>query len=276
MQNPKNSARLPRILGRCTFVASVIVGLFSLMLLWLHFKKNNHYEVIIEFAKTAKLITPETKVWYDGVQVGQVARVESHLHIVEVVVAIQPPDRVIPRDVEIEATQSALIGEISIVISPEQNLGQGIVKKKVTTMPLSRNCDPTMILCHRSRTHGILRLEPKELCSAKFWKEHPHEWVKFSPNDNFDAVFGVDLFQPDITLWQVLSKEGNHENEVIARAAVTVLLNATHPDIYYHLEVKDVLELMKLFKQQPIQSRKDMAKFVAEELKAFSDKCPVQ
>jgi hypothetical protein len=49
--------------------------------------------------------------------------------------------------------------------------------------------------------------------------------VNYDPDDDFDTVFGVDFFSPDITLEDALNLGGGGVN-ALARHAVAALLNA--------------------------------------------------
>ena len=55
-----------------------------------------------------------------------------------------------------------------------------------------------------------------------------------SAGDDFDGTFGVDLFNPDITLYDALKLRGGGDKR-LARHGVAALLNALHPDVEYSL-----------------------------------------
>lgn len=78
-----------------------------------------------------------------------------------------------------------------------------------------------------------------EGCTPGFWKNHTRfknwnawEGTGYDPTNDFDATFGVDLFDPDINLLQALQARGGGMNK-IARHATAALLNAAHPDVEY-------------------------------------------
>ena len=69
-------------------------------------------------------------------------------------------------------------------------------------------------------------------CTPGYWKQTQHfdSWPSaYSPGDDFDTVFGVDLFSPDRTLLQAL-KAGGGGADALGRHAVAALLNAS-PDV---------------------------------------------
>jgi hypothetical protein len=81
-------------------------------------------------------------------------------------------------------------------------------------------------------------------CSPGFWKNHPELWVGYDPADDFDTTFGVDYFNPDITLMQGVSATGGGLNKV-ARFGVANLLNATHPGLDFALTLEQVVAMVQ-------------------------------
>lgn len=68
---------------------------------------------------------------------------------------------------------------------------------------------------------------PAQGCTPGYWKQPQHlgSWgACASPGDDFDTTFGVDLFDPDITLLEALDANGGGEN-ALARHATAALLN---------------------------------------------------
>jgi hypothetical protein len=65
-------------------------------------------------------------------------------------------------------------------------------------------------------------------CTPGYWKNvrmHGCYWMGYSPDDDFDTVFGVDMFDPDLTLLEALNNGGGGYN-ALGRHAVAALLNA--------------------------------------------------
>lgn len=79
-------------------------------------------------------------------------------------------------------------------------------------------------------------------CTPGYWKNHLSAWsaTGFAPGDDFDTTFGVDLFDPDITLEEGVNAKGGHENR-LARHGTAALLSASHPDVSYDLTVAEVM-----------------------------------
>jgi len=85
-----------------------------------------------------------------------------------------------------------------------------------------------------------------EGCTPGYWKNHLGSWppTGYSPNDNFDTVFGVNYFDPDITLEQAVNARGGGLNK-LARHGTAALLNAAHPGLAYPLSVAEVMALVQ-------------------------------
>ncbi|MFQ6103448.1 MAG: hypothetical protein ACE5OP_04065 [Candidatus Glassbacteria bacterium] len=107
-------------------------------------------------------------------------------------------------------------------------LSDGYIYDTVTFEPLGFDCD-----CG-------------EGCTPGYWKNHLNSWeaTGFDPADDFDSVFGVDLFEPDINLEQAVWARGGKENR-LARHGTAALLSAAHPDVSYPLSVSEVIALVQ-------------------------------
>lgn len=83
-------------------------------------------------------------------------------------------------------------------------------------------------------------------CTPGYWKNHLESWepTGYSPGDDFDATFGVDLFSPDITLNQAVRAKGGGANR-LARHGTAALLSAAHPDVAYGYTVAEVIALVQ-------------------------------
>jgi hypothetical protein len=81
-----------------------------------------------------------------------------------------------------------------------------------------------------------------EGCTPGYWKTHADAWAGtgYSPTDDFDTVFGVDAFTPDITLMQAAWLGGGGANK-LARHSVAALLNASDSEVNYPLTQAEVL-----------------------------------
>jgi hypothetical protein len=82
-----------------------------------------------------------------------------------------------------------------------------------------------------------------EGCTPGYWKNHTGSWppTGYSPGQTVKSVFGnVNTFYPSLglaTLLNALAFDGGSGNEgaaeILLRAAVAALLNASHPDVAY-------------------------------------------
>ena len=79
-------------------------------------------------------------------------------------------------------------------------------------------------------------------CTPGYWKNHLAAWgpTGFSPSADFDATFGVDLFDPNITLLAAVGQGGGGV-KALGRHAVAALLSASHPDVGYPLTTAEVI-----------------------------------
>jgi hypothetical protein len=62
-------------------------------------------------------------------------------------------------------------------------------------------------------------------CTPGYWRNHADRWIGVAPTDDFDATFGVDVFNPDMTLGWAIWAQGGGIN-AFARHATAALLNA--------------------------------------------------
>jgi hypothetical protein len=73
-----------------------------------------------------------------------------------------------------------------------------------------------------------------------YWRNHTEDWVGYSTDADFDTTFGVDWYDPDITLLDAVWMRGGGL-KALTRHAAAALLNAAHPDVAYDMTVGDVL-----------------------------------
>jgi len=83
-------------------------------------------------------------------------------------------------------------------------------------------------------------------CAPAFWGQAKNigDWEEYAPSQDFDAVFGVDLFSPNITLLQALRRNGGGVNR-LARNGVAALLNASSSDVFYPYTADAVVALVQ-------------------------------
>ncbi|MDX2097394.1 MAG: MlaD family protein [Leptolyngbyaceae cyanobacterium bins.59] len=126
------------------------IALFGALGLWLRgFNPSNRsYKAVVTFA-SARGIQVGTVVRYRGVDVGKISRISPSSNGVDVEIQIASADLIIPKDVVVEAGQTGLIGETFIDILPQRE-----VPTDVTTGPLDRNCNESLIVCNGTRLAG--------------------------------------------------------------------------------------------------------------------------
>jgi hypothetical protein len=103
-------------------------------------------------------------------------------------------------------------------------------------------------------------------CTPGYWRNHLDEWAAtgLSPGDDFDTTFGVDYFDPDITLDDAINLGGGGIRKV-ARHGTAALLNALHPEVDYPFSAAEVIAA--------VQAQDVDALAEANEL---SDTCPTE
>jgi hypothetical protein len=116
-----------------------------------------------------------------------------------------------------------------------------------------------------------------EGCTPGYWKNHagqkpnqPNMWPSaYSVDDDFDTTFGVDLFDPDITLLEALRRKGGNVN-ALARHATAALLSSAAP-IDYKLYAYEVIQMV-----QDAAGPDGDIEVTKEELESFNDRdCPL-
>jgi hypothetical protein len=114
--------------------------------------------------------------------------------------------------------------------------------------------DPTVTV-HASNAHNAtVRFKnigepPEELgtagCTPGFWKNSTGSWpAGYLPGADFDATFGVNGFNPNISLLAALNLGGGGKN-ALARHAVAALLNSVHSGVDYGLSSAEVIALVQ-------------------------------
>ncbi|MGB3296526.1 MAG: MlaD family protein [Phormidesmis sp.] len=128
------------------------IGLFGGLVLWLRgFNPTNRpYQLVAEFTDTMGAQVGTT-VLYRGVPVGRVVAITPRSNMVEVEIEITQKDLRIPSEVLVETVESGLIGEISIEITPLDDLAASAVEMS----PVGKTCDSDVILCDGDRLRGV-------------------------------------------------------------------------------------------------------------------------
>ena len=92
---------------------------------------------------------------------------------------------------------------------------------------------------------GALAIEgiPSEGCTPGYWKNlrmHECNWTGYAPGDDFDTVFGVNIFDPNRTLFEALSAGGGGW-DALGRHAVAALLDSKSAGVEYGLTTAEVI-----------------------------------
>ena len=83
-----------------------------------------------------------------------------------------------------------------------------------------------------------------EGCTPGYWKNHLGSWTGYSPNADFDATFGVNVFSPNVTLGKAIALEGGKINQ-LARHATAALLNASHSGVSFGATTAEVIAMVQ-------------------------------
>ena len=86
---------------------------------------------------------------------------------------------------------------------------------------------------------------PGEGCTPGFWKNSVGSWpAGYLPGADFDATFGVNGFNPNISLLAALNLGGGGK-EALARHAVAALLNSASDGVDYGMSTADVISAVQ-------------------------------
>jgi hypothetical protein len=98
-----------------------------------------------------------------------------------------------------------------------------------------------------------------EGCTPGYWRNHPEDWAAtgYAWGDDFDTVFGVDKFNPDITLGQAIWLGGGGV-KALARHGTAALLSAAHPDVNYPYSVDEVKAMVQAGNWAPLATANEL------------------
>ena len=83
-----------------------------------------------------------------------------------------------------------------------------------------------------------------EGCTPGYWKNHLDMWTVYQPYEDFDFVFGTDLFDPDKTLGEAVRLGGGGIRK-LARHGTAALLSAANSCVDYPYTVDAVIEAVR-------------------------------
>jgi phospholipid/cholesterol/gamma-HCH transport system substrate-binding protein len=137
------------------------LGVFGAIFLWLRGMTpgNQTYNVIAQFAQ-APGIQPGGVVRYRGIRVGKIAKIEPGVNGVAVTMQMDDPNLIIPKDVAVEISQTGLIGEPVVEITPRTNVE---INMSSIAKALDTKCDPNVILCNNAKVDGQIGASFNEL-----------------------------------------------------------------------------------------------------------------
>jgi len=106
----------------------------------------------------------------------------------------------------------------------------------------------TGIVCSKEQTFTVDGTTQYGGCSPSFWvnTNDAQPWLDtgLDAGADFDTTFGVDRFDPDVTLFGALNQSGEG-TDVLAREATAGLLNASNPNVHYPFSPDAVKALLK-------------------------------
>jgi phospholipid/cholesterol/gamma-HCH transport system substrate-binding protein len=137
------------------------LGVFGAIFLWLRglTPGSQTYNIIAQFAQ-APGIQPGGVVRFRGIRVGKIAKIEPGVNGVEVVMQMDDPNLTIPKDVAVEVSQTGLIGEPIVEITPRSTVA---INASSIAKALDSKCDKTLILCNNARVDGKIGANFNEL-----------------------------------------------------------------------------------------------------------------
>jgi phospholipid/cholesterol/gamma-HCH transport system substrate-binding protein len=137
------------------------LGVFGAIFLWLKGMTpgNQTYNVIAQFEQ-APGIQPGGVVRYRGIRVGKIAKIEPGVNGVAVTMQMDDPSLIIPKDVAVEISQTGLIGEPVVEITPRTNVA---INTSSLAKALDTKCDRNVILCNNTKVDGQIGASFNEL-----------------------------------------------------------------------------------------------------------------
>ncbi|CAN5907982.1 hypothetical protein BH23GEM7_BH23GEM7_31180 [soil metagenome] len=84
-------------------------------------------------------------------------------------------------------------------------------------------------------------------CVPEQWRPISNRWTATGINGStsFDSYFGVDFFNPDVTLQQALQMGSSPELHYLARHAVAAALNAQHSGVKFPLTLAQIRHIVQ-------------------------------
>lgn len=139
--------------GMVGLVLLVGTSLLAGSILWVRGAnfRGQSYGAIVEMPDALGL-NLGSPVRYRGVTVGTVTSVTPSSNGVTVGFQVQPATLLIPRDSQIETSQSGFVGQVTLSINPDPNAPK--IPESGTLTPFKSSCDATLIVCDGDRLVG--------------------------------------------------------------------------------------------------------------------------
>jgi hypothetical protein len=99
-------------------------------------------------------------------------------------------------------------------------VGSGLAADSWLASPLNKKSIPQ--ISHYNVCYEVQ--DGTQGCTPGYWRNHADRWEGAAPSDDFDATFGVDLFDPNITLGTAINNPQTYGT--FAFHAVAALLNS--------------------------------------------------
>ena len=137
------------------------VGVFGAIFLWLKglAPGSQTYNIIAQFAEAPGML-PGGAVRFRGIRVGKIAKIDPGANGVEVVMQMDDPNLIIPKDVTVEVSQTGLIGEPVVEIIPRNKVA---LNTSTIAKALDTKCDRNLILCNNAKVNGQIGSSFNEL-----------------------------------------------------------------------------------------------------------------
>jgi phospholipid/cholesterol/gamma-HCH transport system substrate-binding protein len=137
------------------------LGVFGAIFLWLKglAPGTQSYNIIAQFAQ-APGIQQGGVVRFRGIRVGKIAKIEPGVNGVQVVMQMDDPNLTIPKDVAVEVSQTGLIGEPIVEITPRSDVA---INTSSLAKALDSKCDRNLILCNNAKVNGQIGANFNEL-----------------------------------------------------------------------------------------------------------------
>lgn len=137
--------------GSVGLIALAGIAVFGSIFLWLRgiSFRDRSYEIIGEFPNVNGIQIGDS-VRYRGLKIGRIRDIKPGSNGVDVFMEIYSDDLLIPKESSLQASSSGLIGETFVEILPQTQLASQALEMS----PLSRDCDPSTIICNNDRLQG--------------------------------------------------------------------------------------------------------------------------